>query len=177
MLSKYSSKFRDANIEEQAIMVKRVTLPYWSKIKEHLPNTFGENWYNYATLRQGAPLLVECFNAFIRLWIEYRKKKSKIHLIKDIKDSSLYEYATSTVLDFIEQTDPSLPWKYEKYWSVSNGAFKVKYKAEGDMETCKYIFGCLRPANMGSDNWSSFIRNPQRQAARLRYNKRRRKTY
>jgi hypothetical protein len=178
ILEKEYEGYKGMTINEQAEVVKKLTLPYWSKLKEFLPNAFGDQWYNYNTFRKAAPLLAECFNGFVRVWLEHRDKKSTIPFLAAIKGKTLEQFCEDNIPNALSETDAALPWKNEDYWIIPGGGFMKTYdNGAGDFEpgqdgTCKYLWSTLRPNGVGKTNWTAFIRTIQGHATKLRYNER-----
>jgi hypothetical protein len=175
LLEKHRDGFKELTIEGQAEVVEKLTLPYWEKLRECLPDAFGEeSWYNFNTIRKGAPSMAEMFNCFVRLWIEYRGKKSTIQLLASIKNVSLEDFVENNIPEAIQNTDPSLPWKNQQFWSLQNGAFNRVFNEEGEDGTCRYIWNTMRPSNFqgGYDEWAAYVRTIQGHSCKLRYNER-----
>jgi len=170
ILEKEMEEFKGMTIEEQAEVVNNLTLPFWTTVKSFLAASFEEtSWYNFNTVRKGAPLLAECCNGFFRLWIEHRRKKSTIPLLAAIHGTSITQFAEKVIPRFLQDSDPSYPWKNEQFWTTNGGAFGKKILEEGDDETCKYMWSTLKPNSVGHDTWNSFVRSIQSHAAKLRY--------
>jgi hypothetical protein len=163
-------QFELMSIEQQADYLKEITLPFWTKLKESLPNCFGPNWYNYNLFRKAAPIMAECFNGFVRLWLDYRDKKSVIPVLNSIHGTSLEEFVSNNIIEIIDSSDASYPWKREEYWAIPGGAFINNYRDWKVDETCKYIWGTLRPEGVGKDTWALEIRAIRHIASKLRYN-------
>lgn len=151
--------YRVGTIEQQAAIVKKLTLPYWETLKSLHPNAFGDIWYNYNLLRRGMPIVLECYNALIRLYKEYKNKSSRVEIITNIKGSTIEDYASIIIPKFLNSSSFECCWKREDYW-VMSGSFNRNMESEGNQDgVCKLLWDNLAPKNAPS--WDTFVRSIQ----------------